>query len=77
MVFECVFPDTTKGNGLAQYVESLTSEGGLQLLEQFQSAAVIEGEWDAAMGFLRQCREYVLQHDAGGPAVTTVHIHNL
>lgn len=76
MVFELVFPFATKENGFARYVESLASEKGLQLIEQQYHSTVIEGEWEAAMGFLRQCREYALEQDTSGPAVTTVHIHN-
>ena len=76
MVFEFVFPYSKKGNGFSQYVESLASKSGLQLIEQCQSATIIEGEWEAAMSFLRRCQEYVIQHEPSLSAVTTVHIHN-
>ncbi len=75
MVFEFVFPNAKKENGFAHYVESLASKSGLKLIDQFQSAAVIEGEWEAAMCFLRQCREYVLGDGSSG-ALTTVHIRD-
>jgi len=76
MVFEFVFPFSTTGNGFTRYAESLASEKELRLLDQFQSATIVEGEWESAMGFLRQCREYVIERNgAGEPALTTVHIH--
>lgn len=74
MVFEFVFPYARDGNGFASYIESLAPQSGLELIEQCPSATVIEGEWDAAMGFLRKCQEYVKQHSPGS-AVTTIHIH--
>ncbi len=76
MVFEFVFPSSATGNGFSRYAESLASEKGLRLLDQFQAATIVEGEWESAMGFLRQCREYILERNgAGEPALTTVHIH--
>ena len=76
MVFEFVFPCAEGGNGFGQYVESLTPGSGLQLIEQSPMATVVEGEWDEAVNFLRQCRDYVLQHEAGRSTITTIHIHN-
>ena len=76
MVFEFVFPYAKDGNGFGQYVESLAPESGLQLLEQGPMATIVEGEWDEAVKFLRQCRDYVLKHEAGRSTITTIHIHN-
>ncbi len=75
MVFEFIFPFSNIENGFSRYAESLASEKGLRLLDQFQSATIVEGEWESAMGFLRQCREYMIERQAGVPALTTVHIH--
>ena len=75
MVFEFVFPVSKDGNGLSSYVESLAPKSGLELIEQCQTATVVEGEWDAAMSFIRRCQEYVQQNLSDG-ALTTIHIHN-
>ena len=76
MVFEFVFPREKTANGFSQYVESLTPEMGLQLVEQCPSATIVEGEWNEAMSFLHRCQEYVLRHNDGSPPVTTIHIHS-
>jgi uncharacterized protein YqgV (UPF0045/DUF77 family) len=75
MVFEFVIPTSKNGNGFSTYVESLAPESGLEVIEQCQSATVVEGDWDAAMNFIRRCQEYVQQNLSNG-ALTTIHIHN-
>lgn len=75
MVFEFVFPAASNGNGFSKFVESLTPTSGLEIIEQNPFATVVEGEWEAAMGFLRRCQEYVSRHSVGG-VLTTVHIHS-
>lgn len=76
MVFEFVFPRETTRNGFGSYVKALAPESGLDLIDLSGSAAVVEGEWEPAMGFLRLCQEYITQHDFGPATVTTVHIHS-
>jgi uncharacterized protein YqgV (UPF0045/DUF77 family) len=75
MVFEFVFPVSKDAGGFSSYVESAAPRSGLKLIEQCQTATVIEGEWDVAMRFIRGCQEYVQQNLADG-ALTTIHIHN-
>jgi len=78
--FSSVFSQTQqKGMGWLNTWSHSLQKVGCSCLSSFNRLQLlkVEGEWDAAMGFLRQCREYVLQHDSGGAAVTTVHIHNL
>ncbi len=75
MVFEFVFPTAETGNGFSSYVESLMPTSGVEIIEQCPSATVVEGEWEAAMGFLRRCQDYMDQHCVNG-ALTTVHIHS-
>lgn len=75
MVFEFVFPVAGTGNGFSRYVESLAPTSGLEVIEQCPSATVVEGEWEAAMGFLHRCQEYMDQHCVTG-GLTTIHIHN-
>jgi uncharacterized protein YqgV (UPF0045/DUF77 family) len=75
MVFEFAFPASRDGNGYSSYVKSLAPESGLELIEQCQSATIVEGEWDAAMRFIRRCQEYVQEHLSTG-ALTTIHIYN-
>lgn len=76
MVFEIVFTVDTGKNGFSAYVKNLAPQSGLQLIEHCSRSTVIEGEWEAAMGFVRQCQEYVLQHEGGPRTMTTVHIHS-
>jgi uncharacterized protein YqgV (UPF0045/DUF77 family) len=78
MVFEFVFPSRkSKGSysAYSAYVENLPPDSGLQVIENCSSTAVIEGEWDAAMSFLRQCHES-MQQEENDLGVTTVHIHS-
>jgi hypothetical protein len=76
MVFEFVFPSSEKQNGFSRYMRSLATTTGLQLIEECTAATVVEGEWEAAMGFLRRCQEYFQKSATGSTAVTTVHIHH-
>ncbi len=73
MVFEFVFP---KKSGISSYVEHITPDSGLQLIENCSSTAVIEGDWDAAMSFLRQCHEFMQEEENELGSITTVHIHS-
>jgi uncharacterized protein YqgV (UPF0045/DUF77 family) len=75
MVFEFVFPRENFRNGFSAYVEELLPNSGVSVIEHCRSATVVEGEWEAAMRFLRQCQEYIEQHGPGGQSLTTVHIH--
>lgn len=75
MVFEFVFPREKVRNGFSTYVEDLLPGSGLNVIEHCTSATVIEGEWEPAMGFLRQCQEYIESHEVGARSLTTVHIH--
>jgi uncharacterized protein YqgV (UPF0045/DUF77 family) len=74
MVFEFVFPAAGTRNGFSSYIESLAPTSGVEIIEQCPSATVVEGEWDAAMKFLRHCQDYMDEHCVSG-ALTTVHIH--
>lgn len=74
MVFEIVFSSEKGENGFSSYLKSLTSEVGVQVIEQFPSVVVLEGEWEPAMSFLRHCTDYLREHERHTP-VTTVHIH--
>jgi len=76
MVFELVFPREKVRNGFSAYVENLLPNSGLELIEHCSSATVIEGDWEAAMSFLRQCQEYIEKHTTGTRNLTTVHIHS-
>ncbi len=75
MVFEFVFPTEQSESGFSSYVESVASESGVEIIERCPFATVVEGEWEAAMGFLRNCHEYI-SRDTTDWALTTVHIHN-
>lgn len=76
MVFEFIFPCAKDSNGFRKYVESLAPESGLQLIENCSSTTLVEGDWEPAMVFLRQCREYIRRHESGPSTVTTMHIHD-
>ncbi len=77
MLFEIVFTSEKGGNGFSSYAKDLAPDTGLQLIEHFPPVTVIEGEWDAAMNFLRQCHDYVQKkEEVGSGTVTTVHIHS-
>ncbi len=75
LVFEFVFPCAKDCNGFQKYVESLAPESGLQLIENCSSTTLVEGDWETAMRFLHQCREYIRRHESRPGTVTTVHIH--
>ena len=76
MVFEFVFPTSKRKSGVTSYLEHLPPDSGLQLIESCSSTAVIEGEWDAAMSFLRQCHESMQEEENEFGALTTIHIHS-
>jgi uncharacterized protein YqgV (UPF0045/DUF77 family) len=76
MVFELVFPREKVRNGFSTYVENLLPNSGLSLIEHCSSATVVEGDWEAAMSFLRQCQEYINEREIGSRSLTTVHIHS-
>lgn len=76
MVFEIVFRADKGKNGFSAYVKNLAPQSGLELIDYCPGSTVVEGEWEAAMGFARQCQEYVLQHEGGSQTVTTIHIHS-
>jgi uncharacterized protein YqgV (UPF0045/DUF77 family) len=76
MVFEFVFPREKVRNGFTAYVENLLPRSGVSVIEHCASATVVEGDWEAAMSFLRQCQEYIEQHGIGARNLTTVHIHS-
>ena len=75
MLFEFVFSHPNGDNGFSGHVESLVPENGLQILEHSPSATVVNGEWENAMSFLRQCREYFVQRKGEPCPITTVHIY--
>ena len=75
MVFEFVFPREKVRNGFSAYVENILPDSGLYLIEHCSSATVIEGDWEAAMRFLRQCQDYIDEH-FDSRNLTTVHIHS-
>ncbi len=76
MVFEFVFPARKSKSNCSAYLEHIPPESGVQLIESFSSTAVIEGDWDAAMSFLRQCHEYMQEDEDEVGAITTIHIHS-
>ena len=74
MVFELVFPREKARNGFSAYVENILQDSEVSLIEHCSSATVIEGDWEAAMSFLRKCQEYIDGH-ISPRSLTTVHIH--
>ncbi|GAB4336439.1 MAG: hypothetical protein Kow0099_09460 [Candidatus Abyssubacteria bacterium] len=76
MLFEIIFSSEKGENGFFSYLKKISPEAGVSIIEHYPSVIVIEGEWDSAMSFLRNCQSYIQEHDGYPNPVTTVHIHS-